>query len=187
MTDKKYPSDLTDEEWEVIKAILLKEEGRSLGRPREVDLRRVWDAISYINKTGCQWEYLPHDFPPPTTVSYHYQKWLKSGLFEQVNQEVRRMLRKENGRNEEPSAGIIDSQSVKGTAESAEESGFDSGKKVKGRKHHIVVDTIGCVLVALVHAANVHDSKGARPVLEPPDYPQLIRHRHTRHGRPLTR
>lgn len=94
MTDKKYPSDLTDEEWEVIKAILLKEEGRSLGRPREVDLRRVWDAISYINKTGCQWEYLPHDFPPPTTVNYHYQKWLKSGLFERVNQEIRRMLRK---------------------------------------------------------------------------------------------
>jgi len=73
---------------------------------------------------------------------------------------------KKNGRNEEPSAGIIDSQSVKGTAESAEESGFDSGKKVKGRKHHIVVDTIGCVLVALVHAANIHDSKGAQPVLE---------------------
>ena len=94
MTDKKYPSDLTDEEWEIIKVILLKEEGRSMGRPREVDLRRVWDAISYINKTGCQWEYLPHDFPPPTTVNYHYQKWLKSGIFEQVNQEVRRMLRK---------------------------------------------------------------------------------------------
>lgn len=94
MTDKKYPSDLTDEEWEIIKVILLKEDGRSMGRPREVDLRRVWDAISYINKTGCQWEYLPHDFPPPTTVSYHYQKWLKSRLFERVNQEIRRMLRK---------------------------------------------------------------------------------------------
>ena len=80
MTDKKYPSDLTDEEWEVIKVILLKEEGRSMGRPREVDLRRVWDAISYINKTGCQWDYLPHDFPPPTTVSYHDQKRLKSGI-----------------------------------------------------------------------------------------------------------
>jgi len=166
MTDKKYPSDLTDEEWEVIKVILLKEEGRSMGRPREVDLRRVWDAISYINKTGCQWEYLPHDFPPPTTVNYHDQKGMKSGLFERVHQEIRRMLRKKNGRNEEPSAGIIDSQSVKGTAESAEESGFDGGKKVKGRRHHIIVDTIGCVLVALVHAANIHDSKGAKPVSE---------------------
>ena len=166
MTDKKYPSDLTDEEWEVVKMILLKEEGRSMGRPREVDLRRGWDAISYINKTGCQWDYLPHDFPPPTTVSYHDQKWVKSGLFERVNQEIRRMLRKKDGRNEEPRAGIIDRQSVTGTAESAEESGCDGGKKVKGRKHPMVVDTIGCVLVALVHAANVHDSKGARPVLE---------------------
>ena len=91
MTDKKYPSDLTDEEWEVVKMILLKEEGRSMGRPREVDLRRVWDAISYINKTGCQWGYLPHDFPPPTTVSYHYQKRVKSGLFERINREIRRM------------------------------------------------------------------------------------------------
>ena len=94
MTDKKYPSDLTDEEWEVVEVILLKEEGRFMGRPREVDLRRVWDAISYINKTGCQWGYLPHDFPPPTTVNYHYQKWLKSGLFERANHEIRRMLRK---------------------------------------------------------------------------------------------
>ena len=76
------------------------------------------------------------------------------------------MLRKKNGRNEEPSAGIIDSQSVKGTVESAEESGFDGGKKDKGRKHHIVIDTIGCVLAAIVHAANIHDSKGARPVLQ---------------------
>jgi len=91
---------------------------------------------------------------------------VKSGLFERINQEIRRMLRKKNGRNEEPSAGIIDSQSVKGTAESAEESGFDGGKKVKGRKHHIVIDTIGCVLVDIVHAANIHDSKGARPVLQ---------------------
>lgn len=76
-----------------------------MGRPREVDLRRVWDAISYSNKTGCQWEYLPHDFPPPTTVSYHYQKWVKSGLFERVNQEIRQMLRKKTAEMKNPARG----------------------------------------------------------------------------------
>jgi putative transposase len=166
MVDKKYPSDLTDEEWEIIKEILHQEERNRIGRPVEVELRRVFDAINYINKTGCQWAYLPHDFPPPTTVNYYYMKWIQSGFFEQVNGEVRRKLRKKNGRAEEPSAGVIDSQSVKGTAESVEESGFDGGKWVKGRKRHIVIDTIGCVLMVVVHAANIHDSLGARLLLE---------------------
>ena len=94
MTDKKYPSDLTDEEWEIVKEILHDEEKSVLGRPMKVELRRVCDAINYINKTGCQWAYLPHDFPPYTTVNYHYIKWTKSGFFERVNTEIRRRLRK---------------------------------------------------------------------------------------------
>ena len=94
MNDKKYPSDLTDEEWEIVKEILNQEEKSPLGRPIKVELRRIWDAIHYINKTGCQWAYLPHDFPPYTTVNYYYMKWTKSRFFEHVNHEVRRRLRK---------------------------------------------------------------------------------------------
>jgi putative transposase len=102
MTDKKYPSDLTDEEWEIIKEILNQEEKSLLGRPMKVELRRIWDAINYINKTGCQWAYLPHDFPPYTTVNYHYMKWTKSGFFEHVNHEIRRRLRKKTVEKKNP-------------------------------------------------------------------------------------
>ena len=93
MLDKKYPSDLTDEEWTFVEECLHREEEITAGRPLEVDLRRVWDTILYINK-GCQWAYLPHDFPPPTTVNYHYTKWMKPGFFERANDDVRRRLRK---------------------------------------------------------------------------------------------
>lgn len=92
--EKRYPSDLTDEEWAVVEECLCGEEEMGAGRPLEVDLRRVWDAMLYINKTGCQWAYLPHDFPPRTTVNYHYMKWMANGFFERVNAEVRRRVRK---------------------------------------------------------------------------------------------
>ena len=92
--EKRYPSDLTDEEWMVVEECLDGEEEIGAGRPLEVDLRRVWDAILYINKTGCQWAYLSHDFPPRTTVNYHYTKWMATGFFERVNAEVRRRVRK---------------------------------------------------------------------------------------------
>ena len=93
-TEKRYPSDLTDEEWAVVEECLRGEDEMGAGRPLEVDLRRVWDAILYINKTGCQWAYLPHDFPPRTTVNYHYIKWMTTGFFARVNAEVRRRVRK---------------------------------------------------------------------------------------------
>ena len=94
MPEKRYPSDLTDEEWAVVEECLRGEEETGAGRPLEVELRRVWDAILYLNKTGCQWAYLPHDFPPRTTVNYHYMKWMANGFFERVNAEVRRRVRK---------------------------------------------------------------------------------------------
>ncbi len=166
MMRRIYPSDLTDIEWKIIKEIMNRELPYTTGRPVEVDYREIWNAIFYINRTGCQWRYLPHDFPPYTTVNYHYLKWMRCGLYQKVNDALRRQAREQAGRNAEPSAGIIDSQSVKGTPESAKESGFDGGKLVKGRKRHIVVDTMGYLLTVVVHAANIFDGKGARAVLK---------------------
>jgi putative transposase len=162
----RYPSDLTDEEWDLIKPILEEMDPYTRGRPREVDLREVLNAIFYLNKTGCQWRYLPKDFPHYTVVYYYYRQWVNRGIWEPINAALRERFRQEIGRNAEPSAAIIDSQTVKGTSESSVESGFDGGKKIKGRKRHIVVDTIGCVIQVVVHAANIHDGKAARKVLE---------------------
>jgi putative transposase len=164
-SNQKYPSDMNDEEWDIIKSILEEVDPYKTGRPREVDIRNVLNAIFYLNKTGCQWRYLPNDFPPYTLVSYYYQKWVDNCIWAKINSEIRRQLREKSGRPQEPSAAIIDSQSVKGTPESWIESGFDGGKLVKGRKRHIVVDTIGCVLVACAHAANIFDGTGARQVI----------------------
>ena len=162
---ERYPSDLTDEEWEVLEAVLNKVDPYTTGRPRKVNLREILNAIYYLNKTGCQWRYLPKDFPSFTLVSYYYQKWLRQKVWEQINTAIRQKVRKEIGRNEDPSAGIIDSQTVKGTPESTLESGFDGGKLIQGRKRHTVVDTIGCLLIVVVHAANIYDGRAARFVV----------------------
>lgn len=162
---ERYPSDLTDEEWEIVEALLNKVDPYTTGRPRTVNLREILNAIYYLNKTGCQWRYLPKDFPSFNLVSYYYQKWIRQKVLEQINTEVRQKIRKEIGRTENPSAGIIDSQTVKGTPESTLESGFDGGKLIQGRKRHTIVDTMGYILVVVVHAANIYDGRAARFVI----------------------
>ena len=161
----RYPSDLSNEEWEILKPIFEKLEPYKTGRPRTIELREILNAIFYLNKTGCPWRYLPKDFPSYKIVNYHYNKWTDSRMLERVNAALRQSFREKKGRNPDPTGAIIDSQSVKGTPESFVDSGFDGGKLVKGRKRHIVVDTIGCLLVVWVHAANVFDGKAARQVI----------------------
>ena len=154
----RYSSDTTDEEWAVI-APLLPGPNR-LGRPRKVDLRAVWDAIGYVAASGCAWSLLPKDFPPVSTVRYYFYRWRDEGLLVEINRELVAMARIAEGRLSQPTAGVIDSQSVK-TTENTSLSGYDAGKKIKGRKRHIMTDTCGNLVALCVHTADIQDRDGA--------------------------
>lgn len=160
-----YQSDLKGQEWKWLKPCLPEPSTQgSKGRPQEWPLREIINGILYVLRTGCQWRMMPHDLPPWQSVYYHYRKWRLSGLWEEINTMLREKVRQGEGREATPSAAIVDAQSVKTTLVKGKR-GFDAGKKVNGRKRHIVVDTLGLLLLVLVTAGDVQDKPGAKELL----------------------
>ena len=159
---KRYPTDLTDEEWANIEPLLPRRSPR--GRPRAVDLREIMNAIRYLVRTGCGWRMLPKDFPPWETVYWWFRRFVRQLLFGTIHDVALMLDRERSGREASPSAGILDSQSVKAPA--ARVRGYDANKKILGRKRHVAVDTDGRLLMVNLTTADISDSAGAQMILD---------------------
>jgi putative transposase len=157
-----YPICLSEKQWQLVENIIEPNKKRK----RKHDLYDIFNAILYVNRSGCQWRMLPKSFPPWNTVYFYFRKWQNEGIIDQVSDYMIERVRTKKGRNASPSLGIIDSRSVKTSRQRGAARGFDGGKNVKGRKQHIIVDTLGLVLAVVVHAANIHDSNAAYTVIE---------------------
>lgn len=167
-TERRYPTDLTDRQWSIVEPLLPDAPSGPAGRPPVHSKREILNAIFYLNRAGCAWRMLPKDFPSWKTVYWYFSRWRDDGTLNKLHDALREQVRvKEEYRNPVPSAGIVDSQSVKGAdTVSASTRGFDAGKKINGRKRHIVVDTVGLLLVVMVTAASVQDRDGGRGILK---------------------
>jgi putative transposase len=155
-----YPTNVSNSQWQIISKFL------DIERNRKYDLREIVNAILYLVKTGCQWRMLPGDFSKWQLVYYYFSVWKKNGVLEEIHESLVEKIRKQQGKNEEPSVGIIDAQSVKNTLVSSESKGFDAGKKLKGIKRHIIVDTLGLILPVVIQSASVQDRDGAADVID---------------------
>jgi len=173
MKRKPYPSDLTDKQWAILEPLI--PPAWPGGRPRKTDIREVINALFYLVRDSCSWRALPHDFPPWRTVYNYFRWWSGDGTWQKILNVLRPQLRTRAGRDATPRVACIDSQSVK-TAQGGAEAGTDGGKKVRGRKRHIVVDTLGLLLAVVVTAANVDDAQAAQQLfaqLPGKDWPRL--------------